>query len=60
MDKGKNLNTERDQKICSLVRSEKQIDLNLIRSLVKDSRYICGSCGRTTINAEYLCDPEAL
>jgi hypothetical protein len=60
MDKSQNLDAERDDKICSLTASGNQMDLDLIRSLVKDSRYICSACGRTTGHAENLCDPEWL
>jgi hypothetical protein len=51
---------ENEEKICSLSGSGDQIDLDLIKSLVKDSRYVCCTCGRSAANAERVCSPEIL
>ena len=51
---------EYDDKICSLTNSRDNIDLRLLRQLVRDSRYICRSCGRSAVDAERLCSPEIM
>jgi len=51
---------EYEDKICSLTSSRDQIDLKLIKQLVKDSRYICRTCGRSAVEEEKLCSPETM
>jgi hypothetical protein len=47
-----------EDKICSLTSSRDQMDLGFVKQLVKDSRYICRSCGRSAVDSERLCSPE--
>jgi hypothetical protein len=49
-----------DKKICSLTSSGDQVDLKLIKQLVKDSRYVCRTCGRSAADSERLCSPETM
>ena len=51
---------EYEDKICSLISSRDQVDLKLLKQLVKDSRYICRTCGRSAANADRLCSPETM
>jgi hypothetical protein len=51
---------ERDVKICTLTNSWEQIDVEILKPLVKDSRYICHTCGRSAADAERLCSPEIM
>ena len=60
MKEGENFDVESDDKICSVSCSGDQIDLDRLRRLVKDSRYICSACGRSAANADNLCSPEML
>lgn len=47
-------------KMCALACCPCNIDLDVLKPLVKNPRYICKSCGRVANNAENLCQPEAL
>ena len=44
--------------LCQLV--EKKIDLEKMKKLVKDARYICKNCGRAAAGETSLCAPEKL
>jgi hypothetical protein len=43
--------------LCKIV---KRGDLDLIRQLVKDSRFVCSKCGRTAHNVVNLCRPTTI
>lgn len=58
MDEEETFDMEYDEKICTLADSQDPGDLDLLEHLVKNSRYICSSCGRSAANAENLCSPE--
>lgn len=60
MDKDEGYNSGSDEKICSLSGSGDRADLDRIKSLVKNSRYVCSSCGRAAVDSENLCAPEML
>jgi hypothetical protein len=60
MDKGKHIESEYEDKMCSLGGSSDPIDLDLLKRLVRESRYVCSTCGRTAVNSENLCMPEQL
>jgi hypothetical protein len=60
MNKDENFDLEYDPKLCILSSSRDQIDLDRIKRLVQDSRYICLGCGRTAADQENLCSPEEL
>jgi hypothetical protein len=51
---------ERDEKICSISDSEDPVKIERIRHLIKDSKYVCSTCGRSAMRAENLCAPETL
>ncbi len=51
---------EYEDKLCSLTTSREQIDLELLKQLVKDGRYICRTCGRSAVDSERLCLPETM
>jgi hypothetical protein len=47
------------QKICKLVKKGLHTkNPKKLMSLVRDSRYLCASCGRTAAKKEALCKPE--
>ncbi len=54
------IESEFDNKLCTLSSSRHKVDLDLIKSLVQDSRYVCVGCGRTAADEENLCAPEEL
>jgi len=37
-----------------------QADVEELKPLVRDARYICKACGRAAHNAENLCEPTEL
>jgi len=51
---------EYEDKICSLTSSRDQIDLKSLKKLVKNSRYICRTCGRSAVDERKLCLPEKM
>jgi hypothetical protein len=56
----RDLDYEYEDKICSLSISGNQIDLKLLKQLVKDSRWVCTTCGRSAVDAARLCSPEPM
>lgn len=60
MNRGESFDSEYANKLCILNNSRDQTDLDLIKSLVQDSRYVCIGCGRTAADKENLCSPEEL
>jgi|WetSurSiteA1Bulk_404760.scaffolds.fasta_scaffold01315_2 hypothetical protein len=60
MDEGEKFDIESDEKLCWIIESQNRVDLDCLRPLVKDSRFICSMCGRSAANAEHLCAPEIL
>ena len=60
MDKGNSYDSELDAKLCTLSGSGDQTEMDRIKNLVQDSRYVCTGCGRTAANEENLCSPEEL
>ena len=60
MDEDEEFNVEYDEKICTISGVGDEIDLDRLRSLIKDSRYICSNCGRSASSAGNLCAPERL
>ena len=60
MNKDESFDSEYDPKLCILSNSRDQTDLDLIKRLVQDSRYVCIGCGRTAADEENLCAPEEL
>ncbi len=60
MDEGQNFDIESDEKVCSISSAGDPSDLQRLRRLVRNSRYVCASCGRTANHEENLCAPEEL
>ena len=60
MDDRENFDSESEDKVCSINASGDPSDLQRLRRLAKNSRYICSSCGRSAKNEENLCCPEEL
>jgi hypothetical protein len=60
MDEGKDLESEFDDKMCFLGSSDDQMDFDRVKDLVRESRFVCRSCGRSAANSENLCVPETL
>jgi hypothetical protein len=58
MDRSEDFDDECGEKICSISGSGDEADLELLRKLVKNSRYVCSTCGRSAFNADSLCSPE--
>jgi hypothetical protein len=44
--------------LCNL--AMKGADLNTVKDLVRDAKYLCKICGRAAANQENLCDPTPL
>ncbi len=51
---------EYEDKICSLTSSRDQIDLDLLKKLIKNSRYVCRTCGHSAVESAKLCWPEKM
>ena len=49
-----------DLKICSAYGSGDPVDLESLRSKIKNPKYVCSSCGRSTSEPSSLCSPETL
>ncbi len=49
-----------DNKLCALACCPCNLDLEKIKPLVRDARYICQACGRVAGKEENLCRPEPL
>lgn len=49
-----------DDKLCAMTCCPGRIDLNALKPLVKDPKYICSECGRAAANADNLCSPKKL
>jgi hypothetical protein len=50
----------RDDKLCSTDSSRSAIDLEKLKSTVRDPRFVCSRCGRAASSSQYLCSPEKL
>jgi hypothetical protein len=49
------------KKICKLVKDKIQkSDPKKYKSLVKDPKYFCKSCGHVAVKSSHLCKPEKL
>ncbi|MBN2415533.1 hypothetical protein JXO52_06810 [bacterium] len=47
-------------KMCALACCPCNLNLDVLKPLVRDPKYICKSCGRVANDAEHLCQPEKL
>jgi hypothetical protein len=49
-----------EEKLCAKTCCPGRINLNELKPLVKDAKYICTECGRGAARAESLCSPQAI
>jgi hypothetical protein len=47
-------------KMCQLTKKAFKFDLEKIKELTLNPKFICKCCGRTTNNKENLCSPDLL
>jgi len=48
-----------EKHLCKMVVGD-QADIETIKPLVRNAKYICGTCGRAAAKAENLCNPIPL
>jgi hypothetical protein len=60
MNEGEKCDIESDEKLCWVFETRDRVDLDSLRLVIRDSRFVCGTCGRAAANAENLCAPEIL
>ncbi len=49
-----------DNKLCAMTCCPGRIDIEELKPLVKNPKYICSQCGRTAAEADNVCSPESL
>ena len=49
-----------ENKLCAIACCQCRINLDELKPLVKDPKYICAECGRAAANADSLCHAEPL
>jgi DNA-directed RNA polymerase subunit RPC12/RpoP len=48
------------EKMCFLSDSDEEHRMDMLKSMVQASKYICSACGRAASSPEALCSPEKL
>lgn len=54
------LDAQMGKRLCKLSRNDIAQSLSNIQQLVKQPRYLCRSCARSSSEAQWLCSPESL
>ena len=49
-----------DNKMCKLTQPAQKFDLDKVKKLTSNPKFICKCCGRTANNKENLCSPAPL
>ncbi len=49
-----------ENKMCQLTKNAHKFDLDRVKELTSNPKYICKCCGRTANNEENLCSPATL
>jgi len=49
-----------ENKMCAMACCPCNLDVEKLKPLVRDPKFICTACGRVAANKENLCEPEAL
>ena len=49
-----------EDKLCAMTCCRGKIDVNVLKPIVKNPKYICSDCGHAAANAENLCSPKEL
>ncbi len=49
-----------ENKMCQLTKNAHKFDLDRVKKLTSNPKYICKCCGRTANNKDNLCSPEQL
>lgn len=60
IDDNENSDVPLEEKLCTKTSYGNRINLRELRSLVRDSKYVCTTCGRAASRMESLCSPEML
>jgi len=59
-DCGCNCNNIPKNKMCQLTQPAHNFDLDKVKALTSNPKFICKCCGRTANNKENLCSPVSL
>lgn len=49
-----------ENKMCKMTRSVSNFDIEEVKRLTDDPKFICRCCGRTANRSENLCSPDKL
>ena len=52
--------TGHEEKMCALTCCPCHLNLDKLKPLVKDPKYICSGCGHVAAEAKNLCEPKPL